>query len=891
MQGPPPGYGPRPGGPPPGYSGPPPGRPAGPPPQRGPVPGQQQPGPQHPGQAAPAQQGGRPAVALVGVDTSQYGVDHVEMRNVPDWDRDENSIFRGDARTPDEIRADGGFRPPYMSQNDWNRDPQRAVADIAQHVGGNTNAFVSTSTDRVVGEHFAISKYNYVINAPGGIYTDPTMQRKTGKESYGEREVLFPGGIDWRYVRGWHEMHWDPGDHKYVAGEFTPNPDYIGDKVGPNCPPPTHTEATKPPGNGESGQHAQPDPRAAPDADHLGHQPVQGGPRPDQAGRPADQQGSEPGRGGYQPDRPADRLGHQPGQYGHQPGQDGQRPAQDGQRHADQQGRPAGQDGQGPGRHQDLASRLNPQTDRADSPGRQAVDQRGQQPEHGSGRHTADSGQQHQNTDQQAQHNDRQGLHNDQQGLHSTPEAQRSDRPDGYGPSTQDAARSSDHGGQPSLIAQRLSGEPPPGLGDRMGPFSDPRLDAVRPYLRSTEGGMSAFAPPRSESGQWAHRNEMYTARQVPRIPGQFVVDMHGSPDGMRIGETRLSEKDVADLIRANPDWDGGPVTLFGCKTGDGFAARVSQELGVPVTAPNSDAWVDHNGNVFASSQEFNPDRSKPAKPTWPPNGVWTTHTPNGEPTVHSGPFPPGHTPDWGNDTPSRPVGTAAHRGDDAGGPDDAPAGRDDGVTPDHWDQGDPADVMQQMVDENLTATWANFEYDNREFEQWCRSPVETPLPAIRPETRINCWEMTMYAAVVSGQLSHADAHRIYQFTDTGPGRRQWFGELPDLLSPVRTGYEPGGPPPQRGQLVFWNGSGHVALATGRMARDYPDNPQSTSVSPEVYTFWPPPDTEFTKSPEGLATVDAVKTSTIKALVDAMIALGASPVGVEVGVPVWAGDR
>ncbi|MEV4319759.1 hypothetical protein [Actinocrispum sp. NPDC049592] len=846
----------------------------------------------------------------MGVDTSQYGVDTVEHRDVPDWDRDENSIFRGDSRPPEEIRADGGFRPPYTSRPDWQSHPERQVADIAQHTGGGTNAFVSTSTDRAVAEDFAVGRYTYVINAPGGIYTDPTLQQKTGKESHGEREVLFPGGIDWRYVQGWHKMQYDPGIHDYVAGEFVPNPDYIGDKVGPNSTPQPDQRPAQP--TGPPNQQA-----AAPT-------------RPDQAGPPADQYGSptadpiqqrtEPR---HQADPPAQR---QDFASRLNPQTDGQPAAAPGERHQhDRAGRPGQQAGgvgeQGrhaaePGeRHQQVAGRQDrshwpsQQADQRSQPGQparnadglgqrhdqpgQAVDQHerpGPSPngaEHDAGRHQ-NTDQQAQHDDQQAQHNDRQARHDDQQGQHGAPEAQRAGRPDGYGPSTQDASRTSDHSGQTSLIAQRLSGEPPPGLGDRMGRLADPRLDALRPYLRSTEGGMSAFAPPRSESGQWAHRNEMYTARQVPRIPGQFVVDMHGSPDGMRIGETRLSEKDVADLIRANPDWDGGPVTLFGCKTGDGFAARVSQELGVPVTAPNSDAWVDHNGNVFASSQEFNPDRSKPAKPSWPPNGVWTTHTPHGEPTVHSGPFPPGHTPDWGNGTPSRPAGTAAHRGDETG-PGDAPASRDDGVTPDHWDSDDPADVMQQMVDEKLTATWANFQYQEREFQDWCESPVDRPLPEIRPETRINCWEMTMYAAVVSGQLSHADCHRIYQVADTEDGRGEWFDALPDRLAPERAGYDPGGPSPERGQLVFWNGASHVAMATGRMVNVDPNDPESP-LSPEVYTFWPPPDKEFTRTPEGLATQDKVKTSTIQGLVAAMARMKISPVDVTVGTPVWAGE-
>jgi hypothetical protein len=59
---------------------------------------------------------------------------------------------------------------------------------------------------------------------------------------------------------------------------------------------------------------------------------------------------------------------------------------------------------------------------------------------------------------------------------------------------------------------------------------------------------------------------------------------------------------------------------------------------------------------------------------------------------------------------------------------------------------------------------------------------------------------------------------------------------------------------PSRGDLVFFNGLAHVAMATG--------------TGSDVYTFWPPPNTPFT--PGG--TVDRVKISTIEALSNWMTA-------------------
>nr|WP_042182699.1 hypothetical protein [Kibdelosporangium sp. MJ126-NF4]CEL15156.1 PE-PGRS FAMILY PROTEIN [Kibdelosporangium sp. MJ126-NF4]CTQ93248.1 PE-PGRS FAMILY PROTEIN [Kibdelosporangium sp. MJ126-NF4] len=115
-----------------------------------------------------------------------------------------------------------------------------------------------------------------------------------------------------------------------------------------------------------------------------------------------------------------------------------------------------------------------------------------------------------------------------------------------------------------------------------------------------------------------------------------LVVDVHGTAD-----------KDIADIIRAS-GWDGKqPVLLVGCQTGskpDGFAARLSRELGGEVTAPNRDAWTDDRGNLFASSSHMGP---KDLRPGWPPNGEWATFKPDGTSTPHSQSSPPGHVPDW----------------------------------------------------------------------------------------------------------------------------------------------------------------------------------------------------------------------------------------------------
>ncbi len=89
-------------------------------------------------------------------------------------------------------------------------------------------------------------------------------------------------------------------------------------------------------------------------------------------------------------------------------------------------------------------------------------------------------------------------------------------------------------------------------------------------------------------------------------------------------------------------------------------------------------------------------------------------------------------------------------------------------------------------------------------------------------------------------------------------------------------------PKPRKGDIVMFNGAGHVALATG----------VTDAAGTHVYSFWPPPDTAFAavdyKKPgkgKGLAagTPDRVKNTTIEALVGAM---GSSTV-VTLGPPTW----
>ncbi|MGH3392958.1 MAG: ADP-ribosyltransferase [Actinomadura sp.] len=171
-----------------------------------------------------------------------------------------------------------------------------------------------------------------------------------------------------------------------------------------------------------------------------------------------------------------------------------------------------------------------------------------------------------------------------------------------------------------------------------------PRLHDVYRSSEETPNGRSFFSPD--------EQNMRDLAQRVRTDSDHYVVDGHGSPDGMRVGDQPLSVHDVAELIRNDPNWNGREVMLISCETGQGadsFASQLSRELGVPVIAPEGLAWTDNQGRVFASSGTVDADGTR--GPTWPPDGGWAAHQPDGTVTsAGEDGFPPGHEPD--NTTP-----------------------------------------------------------------------------------------------------------------------------------------------------------------------------------------------------------------------------------------------
>ncbi|MBV6441938.1 MAG: hypothetical protein EPGJADBJ_03631 [Saprospiraceae bacterium] len=175
------------------------------------------------------------------------------------------------------------------------------------------------------------------------------------------------------------------------------------------------------------------------------------------------------------------------------------------------------------------------------------------------------------------------------------------------------------------------------------------------------------------------------------------------------------------------------------------------------------------------------------------------------------------------------------------------------------------ADEMENLVGAGATATWrGSGPGSGTTFEQWASAASEGVAPSIVPSTVINCWEMVLLAAFRCGAIDWNRIHALYD-----PTPPDWGAFLVDQLSfNSRISYNPASPGtarPIRGDVVFFDGASHVALAAGSV-----DSLGRT----QIYSFWPPPNTPFNTAHPQYATVDQVKLTTIEELNDYWVANG-----------------
>jgi hypothetical protein len=143
------------------------------------------------------------------------GVDLTRITPPPVWRTDQAPVFRFEDRPPEEIFAEG-FEPFDVN----------GEYDIQAYISFNHDSpYVSTTRAAELGSPksdpgFHYDPYMYEINAPYGIDVKATLGFPYRTEW--QKEVLFPGGVDARFIAGVHIRSKVTGEFD----QFVPNPGY-----------------------------------------------------------------------------------------------------------------------------------------------------------------------------------------------------------------------------------------------------------------------------------------------------------------------------------------------------------------------------------------------------------------------------------------------------------------------------------------------------------------------------------------------------------------------------------------------------------------------------------------------------------------------------------------
>ncbi|SNQ46529.1 conserved hypothetical protein [Frankia canadensis] len=158
------------------------------------------------------------------------------------------------------------------------------------------------------------------------------------------------------------------------------------------------------------------------------------------------------------------------------------------------------------------------------------------------------------------------------------------------------------------------------GDGDRLGW----RLNRIWKDSQPTTDGRAFYEKNDDKMWWYAHTAEP--------SPGRYTADLHGSPQGFRVGHHNLDATHLAALIRKDDTWQGRPVRLMSCETGQGddpIAQKLADELGVSVTAPTELAFSGSDGRVYTTS-EYEDEHGNLVQ-TIPYDGVWLEFEPRQE--------------------------------------------------------------------------------------------------------------------------------------------------------------------------------------------------------------------------------------------------------------------
>lgn len=115
------------------------------------------------------------------------------------------------------------------------------------------------------------------------------------------------------------------------------------------------------------------------------------------------------------------------------------------------------------------------------------------------------------------------------------------------------------------------------------------------------------------------HDTVTYPGGNAWSVPWAYTVAGHGNPANMedrRNGIKIIFAKDLADMIRSDPNWKEQPIILGACNTGreraDGkpnFAKELADLLGVDVTAPLDFTWYGASGMLGSGPYPSGPPK------------------------------------------------------------------------------------------------------------------------------------------------------------------------------------------------------------------------------------------------------------------------------------------
>lgn len=119
---------------------------------------------------------------------------------------------------------------------------------------------------------------------------------------------------------------------------------------------------------------------------------------------------------------------------------------------------------------------------------------------------------------------------------------------------------------------------------------------------------------------------------RVEPLPDYYDVVGHGYPDFMVNADKtkKLTAKQVADIIRAQPDYSGGSIRLISCDTGTcptGFAQQLANEMNVEVLGAHGKVNVNDSGKMIVYDPIITIEGNKFIRKPGP--GIWRTFLPS----------------------------------------------------------------------------------------------------------------------------------------------------------------------------------------------------------------------------------------------------------------------